>query len=178
MLVVLDGPDGVGKTTAVREIVGRLDALEIDHSTFHFGHPDDKKNTDFKTALLTHSFNVGKGHISIWDRGFASRWIYTRHYPLNENDTQNLIRLFKAVHQRYEDMFRVKVMLNTKEWRRAEEITRQPDIFSVDREKIWRLFNEYADRFDGWHRVEAHTPDTTDNIFDIIMDAYNTRNRN
>ena len=172
MLVTVEGPDGAGKTTTIDFIVEKLDELCIPNARYHFGPPASRDNKDFKSALFDHQNNLSKSPIHIWDRGFASRWIYTRNYPRTDYDTYNLIRIFPQVHKMYEEKFDVKILLNFREWNDADNATKQPHIFKVDRKKIWELFNDYADCNDGWHFVDAHQPDTAEKVFDIIMSEY------
>lgn len=76
MLIIIEGSDGVGKSTLARELATFIKLLYPDHTVdvFHAGPPQHHPLDEYERPLFTYRPN--RGHHIICDRWHVGEWIY------------------------------------------------------------------------------------------------------
>lgn len=116
-LVILDGPDNVGKTTLANEI---LTAPENERKTVIKVHSSKPKEGQDPYSRYFEELNdqlKAKPNLIVWDRGPLSAFVYEKYY---RGETRLLLETYRDI-KKLSNMVNLKYTLLMRSWSRVRE---------------------------------------------------------
>jgi len=160
MIIILEGPDGVGKTTLAEELCGQLDATYL-----HLGYRWKDNMFDYHTAAIR--FAARQNKPVVIDRWWPSEAIYADVYrkgskwPLQGRMADRIARKFGAVY--------VYCMPDAQHAKRFEELKKNRHEMYDDMSKVSEMFNKL------WYGDKEHK--NTDSHVDFLIRSGGVKDR-
>jgi polyphosphate kinase 2 (PPK2 family) len=168
ILVILEGPDGAGKSSTTRRLKLAFEgAREIVET--HFGRPpEDHEDIHWLKRFV--DALPKKGTVAIWDRSYYGRTVYEPHYGMiDDKELKQSVREIRDFEGMIRDKVRViKIYLDVPDKGLARTIAKRevlaPEKLEAsdyasyrDRDPIRARFEHAVDKTDceiAWHRID------------------------
>lgn len=166
MIIVFDGPNKSGKTTIINGVAKRFANKNIPVNIVHWGPvtPDDRVYT---TALYRACINPST--ITIWDRSWASEFVYSRLYNRNRR-IDNYPFLGEWLHRRMVSISDGAVYYVNPSDECQSKLDASDAEFSVDPKREKMLFTSYANEFDWFELVNDYSARALRHNVDIVVE--------
>jgi AMP-polyphosphate phosphotransferase len=121
VLIILEGPDGAGKSSTIRRVRVALEgAFEV--REVHFGAPPAGERGSWLARYQRELPRAGE--VAIWDRSYYGRTVYDPHYGMTDEKTTR--RRYREINELESQLSRdyrvVKIFLDTRGKRLARTI--------------------------------------------------------